>query len=603
MATYQDLITLIRNGDPVDSGTINRVLRQLDGNIKYLKQLIDTTELGSAVFARSVTVASNTFVGAPVYFNSVSNRFELALAASTMSAEGDLITNESAQVWGVVHTKHNSTSADILLTGYAELDISLATGGTVEPGIYFLSAGSPGLLTQQSPAVTVPVLSADDDGHVFINPRLYDAFMDHRHYKFELVCLPAGDHTPPALDLRHEITNPDTAVEGWLPADHAIFAGKAPYGAAFGYNLSASALNNLWPPIPLSNVYLEWNKGELKDYLGMGVPLGPDGLAVIDENGIWWMSDCYGDVPWPVDYDSSAVSSIVSSYSLECPRNLQMQLTLWFARMTFMTAGNVVTSLQVAEGSENFLDITCVSTGLPGSTGALQIAFDSDNVVASDTTTAGHIVFKELVNNQFRRGPVVEAITSSSSNVYLTSTDTADDEHRGTVNIAVITSALGGELPVQLVRLDGVTEENYEDVLGLGMPAGRDSAYRARFEIPATLDGITSVTMQIRLRLLAISAGSLPDLDVSYRRIPRPSPASTHTALPLTDTALTLDMSAAQAPTAMGAAEYIEVATSTFTAYPGDVVLFSVTRNGYGGDGYSGDMHVIDQRPVITAAV
>jgi len=602
MATFQDIITLIQNGDPVNAGTINRALRQLDGNTKYIKQLLETALIGSTIFARSVTVEPDALVGAPVYFNEDTARFERALADSALDDNGEIQTAASSQVWGVVHTKHNSTSADVLLGGYTELDISAVVDDSVAAGVYYLSSGSAGKLTQQSPPITVPVLLSDGDGNVFVNPRLYDAFMDHKHIKYDLACVPAGDHTPPSLGERHTITNPDTAIEGWLPADHAVFAGNAPYGAAFGYNLSASTLNNLWPPIPLSNAYLEWDKGEIKDYMGMGVPLGPDGLCVLDSNGLWWMSDLYSDVPWPTDYNSSISYSSSSSYNLEDPRRLAMKLTLWFARMSFMTSGNVVTSLQVAEGSEGFLELTCAQTGVNATTGDLQLAFNSEYLVDEDQTTAGHIVFKGLSDSQFTRGPVVEAITTGSSNVYLTSTATNGTNHQGTVNIAVITNALGGELPVQLVRLDGVTEENYQDVLGLGFPVSRDSSYRARFEIPADLNGVTTLTMQLRLRLLAISAGSLPSLDVTYRRIPRPSPATAHTALPVTDTALTLDMSAAQAPTAMGAAEYIEVSTNTFTAYPGDVVLFSVTRNGYGGDGYSGEFHVIDQRPVITGA-
>lgn len=267
-----------------------------------------------------------------------------------------------------------------------------------------------------------------------------------------------------------------------------------------------------------------------------------------------------------------------------------------------MTAGNVVTSLQIAEGSEDFLTLTCAHSGAAATSGDLEITFNQDYVVDTDTTTAGHIVFKSLTDNQFKRGPVVEAITTSSDNVTLTSSAQDGSLHQGTVNISVLTDVPGNEFPVQLVRLDGVTEENYEDVLGLGLPASLDTSYRARFEIPASLSGVTTLTMKIRLRLLALATGSFPDLTVTYRRIPRPSPATTHTALPTSDTALTLDMSAAQTPTPMTADEYLEVETDTFTAAPGDVVLFSVTRSGYGGDGYSGEIHVIDQRPVITAA-
>jgi hypothetical protein len=107
--------------------------------------------------------------------------------------------------------------------------------------------------------------------------------------------------------------------------------------------------------------------------------------------------------------------------------------------------------------------------------------------------------------------------------------------------------------------------------------------------------------MKIRLRILAMEAGSFPDLAVTYRRLPKPAALGDHQALVTSDTALTLDMSAAQTPTTMAAEEYIEVETSSFAVAPGDAVLYTVARSGQGGDGYAAEMHVIDQRPVIVA--
>ena len=113
-------------------------------------------------------------------------------------------------------------------------------------------------VVQQRPPVSVPVLISDGQGNVLVNTQITDFVHDHVHYKFDLVALPAGEHTPPLEPARHTIENADPTVEGWLPADDPVFNGKAPANAQFGYNIGANAqLNNLWPPIPVNAASLE----------------------------------------------------------------------------------------------------------------------------------------------------------------------------------------------------------------------------------------------------------------------------------------------------------------------------------------------------------
>jgi hypothetical protein len=96
------------------------------------------------------------------------------------------------------------------------------------------------------------------NGQIMVNPQMRDFLEDHIHYSVDLVALPAGDHTSPGPDGLHVITNADSTLEGWLPADDPVFDGKAPTGAKFGYNLSAQTeLDQLWPPIPSDAALLE----------------------------------------------------------------------------------------------------------------------------------------------------------------------------------------------------------------------------------------------------------------------------------------------------------------------------------------------------------
>lgn len=600
MSTFQDIIQLIENGQNVDENTINTILRVLDGNTKYVKELLETLNRGEAVFLRNKTVDSSVVVGNPVYWNAATSRFEKALAAATVGDDGNLTTAASAQVWGIIHHKHNSTSADILLHGFATLDISSAVSGSVTSGIYYLSAVTAGQLVKQQPAVSVSVLQSDGVGGVYVNPKFFDAFTDHKHYKFDLVCLPAGTHTPPSVDARHEITSADDEVEGWLPADDPSFGGNAPEGAAFGYNLAASSLNSAWPPLPIGSVYIEWDKGEDKDVMGIGVPLGPTGLCVVDNFGIWWMSDCYKDVPWPYDYDTSS-PPVSSSESLECPRTLEMRMTLYFTRVTAQTNGNLVTSLVVDDDSADVLEVTCATDGTPASTGDLKIKFNQ-SLQVQGTTDTGSLAVKSLTGSVFSRGPVVARIKSNSPSLLVGGTTSGDYKY-GDVTLTLLDSVLGAELPVSVVRLDGVSEENYEDTIGLGFAPNRDSSFRGMFKIPADLGSVTSVTLELRFKFLAMTTGSLPDMTLSYRKIPRPTPTvTTHTALPTSDTSLAISMAAGQTPNTITAGYYLEIKANTFTASPGDVVYYTLAREGAGGDGYSGEVHVIDQRPTITAA-
>ena len=138
--SFQTLLQLIKQGDPVSPGTADRPMQQLQDNVSYLYQWLKAAEIGSTVYAREVTIEAAAQVGMPVYLNAVTQQFERALAGMDSDpASGVLMSAASSQVWGVISYKHNATLADVLLFGYAQLDISAATGGPVVPGTYYLS--------------------------------------------------------------------------------------------------------------------------------------------------------------------------------------------------------------------------------------------------------------------------------------------------------------------------------------------------------------------------------------------------------------------------------------------------------------------------------
>ena len=604
MAGFIDVLKLVQDGELVRAAITNRAPSQNDQNIRYLRELFEAAMLGETVFARNRTVEKDAKVGMAVFFDPVSQRFERAQGAVIVNESGYLETSASTQVWGIIQRKLNETKADILLHGTADVNLAEAIDDTPEPGkVYFLSNVAKGKLDLQRPPVGVTVLqvaqaNADGTHNVYVNTKFHDLLEAHRHYKFSLVPEPAGTTSPPTIGERHEITVADDTVEGWLPADHAAFAGKAPPGAAFGYNIAVSKLYHLWPPLPVEGAYLEWSKAADKDLLGMGVPLGSDQLCVINRDGIWWMSNCYGDVPWPTAYTGN--ESISDSESVvECPRLLFPQLTLWFTKPIFQTTGSCVLSLTAAEDSG--LVITCVDTGDPASTGHLLVDLDLSLVVTSDTEP-GHLAFKTIDSaGRIKRGPVVESIKAGSSNVTLTSNvDAVSGKYYGNVVITVDLELDGKELAIDTVRLDGAEEEFYEDTIALGFRAGIRSAFRGRLNVPVGLTIPDGTELKLRLWLLNRSTVNVPaDLfALSYRRIPAPPALVTPTALPTSAAEVSLaSLPAASVDVASTANQYFTVESESFAVEAGDTILFTLTRAG-DTDGYSGNVHLLRQRGI-----
>jgi hypothetical protein len=610
MAGFIEIIKLIQDGELVRAAITNRPTQQNDTNIRFLRDLFEAAMLGETVFARNRTVEKDTKVGMAVFYNAVTQQYERAQAGVDVSATGLLETTPATQVWGIVYRKLNDTLADILLGGTADVNLSQAIDGTPEPGkVYYLSGASKGKLVAIRPPVGVTVLqvagaNANGTHNVYVNTKFHDLLEAHRHYKIELVSEPAGSVTPPVSGERHVITSPDPDVEGWLPAGHATFGGKAPAGAAFGYNIAVSKLHHLWPPLPVEGAYLEWNKGEDKEMLGMGVPLGPNQLCVIDRNGIWWMSDCYDDVPWATNltHNVSMSDSASTSVSIECPRTLSPVMLLWFTKPVFQTTGSCVLSLQAAENSG--LSIVCVDTLDPARAGHLLIDLDLALVVVSDVE-AGHLAFKALdTQGRIRRGPVVESLKAGSSNVSLTSNVTAiEDRFYGNVVIDVDLDLEGKEIAVDTVRLDGVEEEFYEDTIALGFRAGIRAGFRGRINIPVGVALPTGTQLKLRFWFLNRSTLDLPAelFTVTYRRLAAPATLATPASLPTSTSEVTLAaIPAANVAVASTANQYFTIETAAFDVAAGDTVHYTLERAG-DEDGFSGNVQLLRQRGIYVA--
>jgi hypothetical protein len=605
MSGYQTLIKMIVDGELVTAGVTNRAPSALQGNIDYLKEILEEAFAGQTLVARDRTIDPEANIGQAVYYNPLSQRYEQALATTFNDPlTGTLLMAPSTFTWGIVKRKLAADKGDILLHGVAEIDMSAAIVGSPNPGMYFLSGVQPGFLVSQQPPVSIPVALLAGPGilsgttTVFVNTNLRDMLEGHRHYKVPLLCCPAGTPTTyeDADRLRQGVLNPDPTVEGWLPATPEFFPDAAiPRGARFGYNIAASKLINLWPPIPVDGAYLEWNKGESTDLLGMGVPLGDTELAVINSTGIWWLSDCQDDVPWPMGLTTDTPMSESIAHH-ECPRDTYMMLTLWFTRPIFANNQSCVLSLTPRAGSG--LTTYCTGTDTPANVGNLDIDFDLQLLIGA-TNIPGWLAMKTITGKQFNLGPVVEKIQAGTSNVTITGVPNqsiADDEgfQAGQLTISVQDSLNGLELPVETVRLAGAYEVFPYDVIGLGFDYGKDSTFYGRIGVRAWPTLPVGTQMKLQFWVLARTAGAIPDavFSATYRSIPMPSATLTPLDLPLTDTDLTLDTAVT-----VDTDQYVLMETEPFDVASGDTVMFSITRSST--DVYDGELDVIRKYGVL----
>lgn len=588
----------VADGQRVDAQNTGTPTRALEQQTAYLKARLEALEAGEGVYLYEVTCETDALVGQPVFFNTETQRFERALAAIDTDADGGLIPADSCNVVGVVWYKHNSTLCDLLTYGKGQVPLANAVDGDIAPGHYYLSGREAGKLTLQKPGVTVPVLvSTGVDDIVYAHPQLRDLAESHVHHRFELYLQPAGTTVPPSGGGRHVIDPADPNDPGWLPADHETFQGLAPKLAAFGYNLDQHPeLARIWPPLPGDAVAVTLFRET--DGHGVELPVGLDGLVFIDRNGIWWMSDCEGDVPWQTDFSnsgSSAVSSASSNTSQtapECPRAKARKLVLSFARVRYATDRSAVTSLEVADPTGPITVTDC--DGKPARTGSLLLKYDATAAIEKDDLS-GSLVFKAYgPTGKVQRGRVTEGVRSTTGRIAVAGTATVKvgtkTYQAGLLELTFDAEPENRVLNPQTVRVDDAKDRYYQDVMYLGLPPDQASGLRYKFKLPAADALPASAELKLRVLLFARQAGTLPDLTLTYRRIPRPAG---NDPLPTSETSLTIATGIAVAQD-----EYLEVESENIAGVvEGDIVMFSLTRAA--GDGYAGEVGVLDAVAVL----
>jgi hypothetical protein len=578
----------VQPGEPVSAGVVGRVDERLNQNIAYIRELLRANLAGQALILRDQPIQPTVLDRDAVYWSATTQSYGQALAAFTTDSSGKTVLAPSAYVRGLVYRRHQTDRADIIVRGLTVLAPSFNGGNQV--GIYYLSPTQAGRLTSVPPALAIPVLAIDayvgglaPQAAVYVSPDWLPAASMHEHLSVPLYCQTAGTHNQPDSPDPHTIPSPDANLPGWLPANHAVFAGKAPADAVFGYNFSQHPeLAGLWPPVPLGSFDLVWNRSVDKNDGGRVVP---DTLYIADANGLWWMSDCYGDVPWPTAYDDEDPEECPEP-PLDCPRDLCMTMTAYFNRLSVGVGGSNVLSLRPKTGS----GVTIYCPGVPGTprtTGHLEIDIDL-GLEGGDDDDPSVFAFKVFEDDKLQRGPVMTGLKATGGNVILSSDHTdADGFKYGRVQLSVDSGSVFYLLQPQLFKLEGTTQEYPGDVPALGFKAGRETDLSGVFVIPAE-----AIPTDPQLKLVFILGGSevgtVPALRLFYRRIPQPTGGGT---LPFAVAESEITVGWSTTKVLASANHYYETESPLFDVAPGDKVIFRLLRE---VDGYSGTVYMAD---------
>lgn len=573
------------NQQPVDADTLQPILQALYNNDLYLKGVLDYFQVPSALM-RCVKCNTNVQVGQPVYYSSVTDQYELSQYGATQLSNGTVVLDDSAEVWGLVLRKSAADQATILVDGIHAVDLTNSYGSSTVTGKLYLGS-TPGQLTTTPPDDCAPVyvLSGSDSGSVLFRPWSGEYTGIVLQWKHELSTQAAGTFS--VTDKIVSIDTPDDSVAGWLPANHASFGGNAPAGAVFGYNIAQDAtLLERWPVRYQNTTYLEFDRGRSASILGQGVPLGPDGLAIVDENGIWWMSDCAEDAPW----DALQLGPPCD----DCPMIRDMRLTMFAARPA--GAGLSANQGQTTLVSQHpALTIKQRGTLTDGTKGDLDLDLDPTELILPGDNLA-NTALKAVSGKKIETGPIVSRITSANDSLVITGTEHPSGGYYGSVSIDVA-DVINKEIQPQTIALNRAEEESYGGTLGIGLTPLRTSGFLSAFLIPTDL--IFTANVRFQLWAFAKATGADPgglqgteDLTCEVTVVNRPDPTSDVSSLS------PLAISLESVPVNHAVAYRMQ--TGMFTVEPGDIVYINVTRV---PQNTAFEIHVIRQMILVDSIV
>ena len=549
---------------------LNAELARLTGNDLFLRALFEITQQGKALFICQAPV-SNVSLGSPVYYDPANAVFKKSKIAFTTVGDS-LRLAASTQVDGIVSAyEDGAETATVLISGVADVNLTASTGFNAPSGVFYLTRTEGTLSLTEDPAISAPVLNGFGDGRILFRPQWSTPTSLYRLRKFALTTSPAGSAVTVAGKSQISGSG-DPLKRGWLPAGSSVFDGMTkPAGAKFGYNLNKHFdVAEIWPPIPLSLVRIEWEpEGDGRSGAGQV----SESLCQVNQHGIWWMQDCADQVPWSnTGPGSSCGVRVPARMELLFPANIDNQT-------------NQVTSLVSLSESLKFFR---AGTTEEATSGDLAAALNAAWAIGSTVNDLSGLAVKGIDGDGLlARGPVVVGLKSSSAELSITGGSVDEHGYRsGQIDIS-----LGGpqrsELLPQRVALDGAaTDESYEVSLAVGFPPNQTSSIRSQFFIPTLEDEFFLV--QFESWLMAPSDGVLPVIGLSARAYVPPVGSAAANS-PTIDK----DIAFSVPTTSLRAGQYIQVVSEGFAVKAGSVLSVKMLRDAANGDRSSIEGRVI----------
>jgi hypothetical protein len=312
MATYPVNVRNVADGDPVAAAYTNPGVDDLTQRTDWLKQELDALTVGSVIILKNKGSDGTVIVGNPVYLDTITGLYKPAAAAVDSTA---LVSAGPSALWEGVAIAASGSSIDVAITGLTALTMAewnvVTDTGTAVAGPIYLSATA-GKVSASPGALGIYIGTLRSDGSIVLRNPTAGPFLNHVHLERTVLGKPAGTVVDPVFGANQVVTTPNPAVQGWLPASATYFPGfvvgvQIPTNAKFGYNIQQSSetlLREVFPFLPETNA--QFAQGGL---------VLDDSKIVVNNYGIWWMDNTYGNAPWPVDYNASPVALDITAWT------------------------------------------------------------------------------------------------------------------------------------------------------------------------------------------------------------------------------------------------------------------------------------------------
>lgn len=250
------------------------------------------------------------------------------------------------------------------------------------------------------------------------------------------------------------------------------------------------------------------------------------------------------------------------------------RVTLHFSKVQYSTRNSVVTSLQ-PDTNQPFKFVDC--KGKESTGGDLYAQFTLNQEEVEDTEYKGTALKQFTEDWKSEITPVVHGI-HVNGNVSPTSTSTFTYNgvtyNSGAIKLDLSPYAPNTEIAPQIIKVGAAQEREVYGITYLGLPAGRSSSLRLKFEIPGNYSE-SPISFKLRMQCIAtIGGGSYATATVSYYKVCR-----ANTVRDIENLATETEINCPFTRPSDEPHKMFEVESSSITVNAGDTVIIIIYRD------------------------